>query len=130
MKTYNSIFVSVSFRIGQQVDTNGALVLSDSLFTCDNLFNLFDEYSSFLVQDLQLILPYISNQWQKLATQYSSHHLKNIEINDLSDNIKSNHVFGKLFYDRFVHFLNRNSNNFDIYSKLTPRDSSGTSNIL
>ncbi len=112
---------------GQQIDTNGALILSDSIFTSENFSSLFEENPSYFVQDLQIILPFISNQWKQLANNYLQKQLKNIQINDLSNDINQENIFGELFYDRLYAVLNKDSVNFDIYTKLIPRDSSGTS---
>jgi len=112
---------------GQQIDTNGALILSDSIFTSENFSSLFEENPSYFVQDLQIILPFISNQWKQLANNYLQKQLKNIQINDSSNDINQENIFGELFYDRLYAVLNKDSVNFDIYTKLIPRDSSGTS---
>ncbi len=113
--------------LGQQIDTNGALILSDSLFTSENFHSLFEENPSYLVQDLQIILPFISNQWKQLTNDYLQKQLKNIQINDLSNEINGENSFGELFYDRLYDVLNKDSINFDIYTKLISRDHSGTS---
>jgi len=114
-------------NLGQQIDSNGAFILSDSIFTCDNFHSLFDENSSYLIQDLQIILPFVSNQWIRLSNNYLQKQLQNIQINDLSKKINEENSFGELFYDRLYEVLNKDSINFDIYTKLIPKDSSGTS---
>ncbi len=43
--------------------------------------------------------------------------------------INQENSFGDLFYERLVEILNKPSVNFDIYTKLIPRESSGTSKI-
>ncbi|CAF4635849.1 unnamed protein product [Rotaria socialis] len=111
---------------GQQLDSNGALILSDSLFTCDNFYSVFEDQSSYAIQDLQLLLPFVSNQWAKLSSSYLAKKLLNIQINDLSDEIDQDNSFGHLFYERLVQLLTKDSINFDIYMKLIPRDNSGT----
>ncbi|CAF2710465.1 unnamed protein product [Rotaria sp. Silwood2] len=111
---------------GQQIDPNGALILSDSIFTCDTVYSLFEENSSYLVQDLQMILPFVSNQWTKLSNNYLEKKLKNIQINDLSGKIDEENSFGQVFYEKFSQILTKDSVNFDIYTKLLPRDNSGT----
>ncbi len=114
---------------GQQIDFNGALILSDSLFTSENFRSLFEENPSYFVQDLHIILPLISNQWKQLANDYLEKQLKNIQINDSSNEINETNAFGELFYERLYGVLNKASVNFDIYAKLIPRNSSGTSKI-
>ncbi|CAF2104100.1 unnamed protein product [Rotaria magnacalcarata] len=111
---------------GQQIDSNGALILSDSLFTCDNFYSVFEDQPSYVIQDLQLLLPFVSNQWTKLSSSYLAKKLDNIQINDLSDEIDQDNLFGRLFYERLIQLLTKDSINFDIYTKLIPRDSSGT----
>jgi hypothetical protein len=54
-------------------------------------------------------------------------HVKNIEIDDLSKEINEENSLGEQFYQRLVQVLNKNTINFDIYTKLIPRDSAGTS---
>jgi hypothetical protein len=117
----------LKFNLGQQIDSNGALILSDSIFTCENFHNLFEENPSYLVQDLQIILPFISNQWIRLVNNYLQKQLQNVQINDLSNEINEEILFGELFYERLYEVLNKDSVNFDFYNKLIPRDSSGTS---
>lgn len=77
-----------------------------------------------MIQDLQIILPFISHQWTRLLKQK---YLKTIEINDLSKEINEENRFGTKFFEELREFLNQSSINFDIYSKLIPRDSSGSS---
>jgi hypothetical protein len=115
------------FNIGQQIDSNGAFILSDSIFTCENFYSLFEENPSYLVQDLQIILPFISNQWIRLLNNYLQKQLQNVQINDLSNEINDEISFGELFYERLYEVLNKDSVNFDFYKKLIPRESSGTS---
>lgn len=113
--------------LGQQIDLNGDLILSDSIFTSENFQNLFEENPSYVIEDLEIILPFISNQWKRLGNNYLQKHLQNIQIIDLSNDINDEILFGDLFYDRLYEILNKNTNNFDIYNKLIPRDTSGTS---
>ncbi|CAF4346061.1 unnamed protein product, partial [Adineta steineri] len=107
----------------QQIDSNGALILSDSLFTTENFHSLFEENTSYVIQDLEISLPYVSNQWMKLSTNYLQKQLENVQIYDLSNEINEENSFGQRFYERLLHVLN---NDFDIYSKLIPRNNSGT----
>jgi len=100
------------------------LILVDSILTSEHLQNLFEDNSTYIIQDLQIILPFISHQWTRLLKQK---YIKNIEINDLSKEINENNSFGNEFYERLVQILTKDSINFDIYTKLIPRDSSGTS---
>ena len=79
-----------------------------------------------IVQDLQFILPSISNQWTRLLKQK---YVQHIQINDLSNEINEENSFGKIFYQQFVEILNRDTINFDIYNKLIPRESAGTSKL-
>ncbi len=116
-----------SFNIGQQIDSNGALILSDSMFTCENFSSLFEENPSYLVQDLQLMLPFVSNQWMQCANHSLQKHLENVRIDDLSNEGNQENAFGELFYDRLCEVLSHDSTSFDIYTKLIPRDNSGTS---
>ena len=118
---------NILFTIGQQIEPNGGLILSDSAFTCDDLYSLFDENPSYLIQDLQIILPFVSNEWTKLSNNFLNKQVENIQINDLSGGSNQDGSFGQLFYERLVQCLNKESVNFDIYTKLIPRDSSGTS---
>jgi hypothetical protein len=112
------------FSSGQQVDSNGGFILVDSILTSEHLQNLFEDNSTYIIQDLQIILPFISHQWTRLLKQK---YIKNIEIDDLSKEINENNSFGNKFYEQLVQILTKNSINFDIYTKLIPRDSSGTS---
>ncbi|CAF0751034.1 unnamed protein product [Rotaria sordida] len=123
---FNTCYHVCIIYCGQQIDSNGALILSDSIFTCDNFYSLFEENSSYVVQDLQIILPFISNQWIKLANNYLEKKLKKIQINTLSDEIDQENSFGQIFYERLIQILTKDSVNFDIYTKLIPRDNSGT----
>lgn len=115
---------------GQQIDSTGALVLSDSTFTCENLQSLFEENPSYLVQDLQIILPSMSDQWKRLGKNYLEKQLKHVQIEDLSNEIHEENFFGALFFERFYEIFNRDSVDFDIYAKLIPKDNSGTSNSM
>jgi hypothetical protein len=115
------------FSLGQQVDSNGALILSDSTFTSENFHSLFEENPTFLLQDLQIVLPLVSKQWSKIVNNYLQKQLEHVEINDLSHSINQENVFGERFYERLIQSLRNDAVNFDVYSKLTPRDSSGTS---
>ena len=117
--------------IGQQINSNGALILSDSIFTCDKFYNLFEEENcSYVIQDLEIILPFVSNQWIKLLTNYLKNKLENIQIHDISSEINLDNSFGKLFYERLIQILTKNSINFNIDTKLISRDRSGTSKKL
>src|SRR5689334_11217811 len=120
----NFVFVTKNKFIGQQIDSNGGFILTDSILTSDHIHNLFEDNSTFIIQDLQIILPFISQQWTRLLKQK---HLKNIEIDDLSKEINEENSFGNQFYEQLVEILNKDTINFDIYTKLIPRDSSGTS---
>ena len=110
--------------LGQQLDSNSGLILADSVFTSDHLQNLFEENSTFAIQDLQIFLPYVSSPWMRLLKQK---HVKNVQIDDLSRDNNEEKIFGERFYERLVQVLTKDTINFDIYSKLRPRDSSGTS---
>jgi hypothetical protein len=112
--------------LGQQIDTTGGLILSDSILTSEHIHNLFEDNSNYTIQQLQIILPFISPQWTRLFKQK---YLKNIEINDLSKEVNEDNSFGNEFYQRLTENLNKPTVNFDIYMKLIPRDSSGTSKI-
>jgi hypothetical protein len=102
------------------------LILSDSILTSEHIHNLFEDNSNYTIQQLQIILPFISPQWTRLFKQK---YLKNIEINDLSKEVNEDNSFGNEFYQRLAENLNKQTVNFDIYMKLIPRDSSGTSKI-
>ncbi|UJR13645.1 hypothetical protein I4U23_000657 [Adineta vaga] len=108
---------------GQQIDSNGGIILADSIFTSDHLHSLFEDNSTFVIQDLQIILPYGSPQWIRLLKQKQ---IKHIHIDDLSKEINEENTFGEGFYERFIEILTKDTINFDIYSKLIPRTSSGT----
>ncbi|CAF3340728.1 unnamed protein product [Rotaria sp. Silwood1] len=123
---FNTCYHVCIIYCGQQIDSNGALILSDSLFTCDHFYSLFEDNSSYLVQDLQIILPFVSNQWIKLSNNYLEKKLKYVQIDDLSGNINQENSFGQVFYERLIQTLTKDSTNFDIYTKLIPRDNSGT----
>ena len=79
------------------------------------------------MQDLQIILPFVSHQWTRLAHNYLEKQLKTVQLNDLSNEINDENMFGELFYERLHEVLNQAALNFDIYTKLIPRNSSGTS---
>jgi len=100
------------------------LILADSILTSEHIHNLFEDNSNYTIQQLQIILPFISHQWTRLLKQK---HLKHIEIDDLSKEINEENSFGNGFYQQLVKILNKETVNFDIYTKLIPRDSSGTS---
>jgi hypothetical protein len=68
----------------------------------------------------------ITHQWTRLLKQK---HLKNIEIDDISKEVNEDNSFGNGFYQQLAENLNKQTVNFDIYTKLIPRDSSGTSKI-
>ncbi|CAF1454047.1 unnamed protein product [Adineta steineri] len=118
----NCYHVSIIF-CGQQIDSNGAFILTDSLLTSDHLHNLLEDNSTYAIQDLQIILPYVSTQWTRLLKQKQ---LKNIQIDDVSNESQEKDLFGKQFYERLIQILTKDTINFDIYTKLIPRDSSGT----
>ncbi|CAF0725790.1 unnamed protein product [Adineta steineri] len=120
---FNTCYHVCILFCGQQIDSNGALILSDSLFTSENFHSLFEENTSYVIQDLEISLPYVSNQWMKLSTNYLQKQLENVQIYDLSNEINEENSFGQRFYERLLHVLN---NDFDIYSKLIPRNNSGT----
>ncbi|CAF3328543.1 unnamed protein product [Rotaria sp. Silwood2] len=120
---FNSCYhVSIIF-CGQQIDSNGSFILSDSVLTSDHFYNLFEDNSTYVIEDLQIILPFISHQWTRLLKQK---YLKNIQLDDLSKEINEENSFGNKFYERLSQILNKDIINFDIYNKLIPRDSSGT----
>ncbi|CAF3782004.1 unnamed protein product [Rotaria sp. Silwood1] len=118
----NCYHVSIIF-CGQQIDSNGSLILTDSVLTSDHFYNLFEDNSTYVIEDLQIILPFISHQWTRLLKQK---YLKNIQIDDLTKEINEKNSFGNQFYERLIQILNKHTINFDIYNKLIPRDSSGT----
>jgi hypothetical protein len=97
------------------------------VFTCDNFYSLFEDNPSSVIQDLQIILPFVSNQWIRLSNNYLQKHLHNVQMNDLSHERNKENAFGELFYERLYEVLNKDSINFDIYKKLIPRENSGTS---
>ncbi len=53
--------------------------------------------------------------------------MQNVRINDLSTEINQENSFGQRFYERLIQILNNDLVDFDIYTKLIPKDSSGTS---
>ena len=112
---------------GQQIDTTGGLILSDSILTSEHIHNLFDDNSNYSIQQLQIILPMISHQWTRLLKQK---HLKTVEIDDISKEVNEENSFGTGFYQQLAENLNKQTVNFDIYTKLIPRDNSGTSKII
>lgn len=101
--------------------------MSDSLFTCENFYSLFEENPSYFVEDLRIILPFVSNAWLKLFNNCLKNQLQNVDISDLSDEINENNIFGELFYEKLIQILTNDSINFDINSKLVPRNNAGTS---
>lgn len=113
--------------LGQQLDSNGAFILSDSTYSSDDFYNLFEENPSYIIQDLQLVLPSVSNQWIKLASHYLEKKLRHVQINDISDELDNDNSFGQIFCEKLIQALTKESVNFDIYSKLIPRESGGTS---
>lgn len=86
------------------------------------MHNLIEDQKA--VEHLQIILPFISAQWTRLAKQ------KTIEIEDLSKEIHAENSFANQFYENLVRQLSKNTANFDIYSKLNPRNNAGTSKNL
>lgn len=115
---------------GEQIDSTGALILSDSMFTCENLQSLFEDNPSYLVQDLRILIPSMSEQWKRLGKNYLEKQLKHVQIDDLSNEIHEDDFFGSLFFEQFYEIFHQDSVNFDIYAKLIPRDNSGTSNRI
>ena len=113
--------------IGQQIDSNGAWILSDAVLSPDHIHSLFVENSSFAVQDLHLILPLLSHLWTRLSTNYLQKRLKHVQLDDCSAEVNEENTFGKKFYEGLIDILSKETVNFDIYTKLVPRDSSGTS---
>ncbi|CAF0750388.1 unnamed protein product [Adineta ricciae] len=111
---------------GQQVDSNGALMLSDSLFTAENFSSLFQEDRDYVLENLQIVLPFVSNQWMKLANNYLKKHVEHVEIHDLTNEVVANNSFGHRLYERLVQVIRNDSNHFDIYSKLVSGNNSGT----
>lgn len=79
-----------------------------------------------MLQDLQLVLPLVSSQWSKL-THHLQKHVEYVRIHDVFHPIEEESSFGQRFYERLMSVLQDESVNFDIYGKLPPRDSSGTS---
>jgi len=97
------------------------------LFTCENLGNIFEENPSYLIRNLQIVLPLITNQWNRLAKNFLPKYIENIQLNDLSNEQVAEEFFGDVFYDTLAEVLYRHSVNFDIPTKLVPRDNAGTS---
>lgn len=100
------------------------MVLSDSIFISEHISDLFEENSTFIIEQLQILLPFISHQWTRLLKQKF---LKHIEIDDISKENNANSDFGQIFTQKLMQILNSSSVSFDVYNKLIPRDSSGTS---
>ena len=111
-------------HLGQQIDTSGGLILSDSIFTSEHIHNLFEENSTFVIEQLQILLPFVSHQWTRLLKQKC---LKHVEIDDVSKEGNGNSEFGENFSAKLMQILNSENVSFDFYNKLVPRDSSGTS---
>lgn len=99
-------------------------MLADSIFTAEHLHALLEDNSIYVIQDLQIVLPNVAPHWARLSKQKK---LKNIQVDDLSKEADEQKIFGERFYERLVQVLTKDTANFDIYSKLVPRDSSGTS---
>ena len=113
--------------VGQQINTNGALVLSDAMLTCEHISRLFEEQNSFVVRELRLTLPFVSSQWKSFARDHLSKHLQKVQISDLLMEAYTPGTFGEIFYDNLSQGLNKDTVDFDIYSKLLAKDTSGTS---
>lgn len=109
---------------GQQVDTSGGLILSDSIFVAEHISHLFEENSTLIIEQLQILLPFISHQWTRLLKQKF---VKHIDIEDIAKENNANSDFGQIFTQKLMQILHAQSVSFDIYNKLIPRDSSGTS---
>lgn len=97
------------------------------MFTCENLGNIFEENPSYLIRNLQLVLPLITNQWNRLAKNFLPKYIANVQLNDLSNEQVAEEFFGDIFYDTLAEVLYRNSVSFDIPTKLIPRENAGTS---
>ncbi|CAF0777232.1 unnamed protein product [Didymodactylos carnosus] len=109
---------------GQQLDTNGSFVLSDSLFSCEN-FQSLEEVNGWSVNELQLMMPYVSQQWAKFSTNYLQKHIQTVSIEELSSKTKdSTGDFGENFYSKFSSIYTQID--LDLYSKMVPSTSSGT----
>jgi hypothetical protein len=114
-------------RLGQQIDANGALVLADAVLSSDHFHRLFDENSFSIIRDLRVTLPFISQHWTRLSSNYLSKHLQHVRFDDLSADDNNEHRFGQGFYERIAGLLTNAPVNFDIASRLIPRDSAGSS---
>ena len=112
---------------GQQIDSDGALVLADSLFTTTHFSRLFPSDGSTRVEGLQLILPFASSAWKKLIQDQLPKSVRYAQITDASGEIDEENRFGEIFYQKLCSILHDDTVNFDIHTKLIPRDSSGTS---
>ena len=112
---------------GQQLDSDGALVLSDSLLTSNDFSRLFPSDGSTLVEGLQLILPFASSAWKKLLHDQLPKSIRYAQITDASGDIDEENRFGEIFYQKLCSILQDDTVNFHIHTKLIPRDSSGTS---
>ena len=102
-------------------------MLSDSLFTAENFSSLFREDREYVLENLQIVLPFVSNQWMKLANNYLQKYVEHIEIHDLTNEVVANSSFGHRLYERLVQVIRNDSSHFDIYSKLVSGNNSGTS---
>ena len=117
----------VVFFTGQQIASNGALILADSVFTSEHLSSLLQSHESYQLENLHLILPFISTQWKKLFEDQLSKSLQRAQINNGSAQVNDDNEFGEVFYEKISGILQDKKVNFDIDTKLIPKDSSGTS---
>ena len=90
----------------------------------EHIHALFEENSTFVVEQLQIILPFISHQWTRLLKQKC---LRHVQIDDVSKECNENSEFGENFAQKLMEILNADNVSFDIYNKLVPRESAGTS---
>ena len=109
------------------MDTNGALVLSDAMLTCEHVSRLFEEQNSFVVRELHMTFPFVSSQWKSFARDHLSKHLQKVHMSDLLMEAYTPGTFGEIFYENLSQVLDKDMVDFDIYSKLLAKDTSGTS---
>jgi hypothetical protein len=113
--------------LGQQIQSDGALVLTDALLTSNHLSRLLADRSTVCVQDLHLILPFVSSQWATLFREQLNVDLQHAQVDDVSNRNGSVEHFGDRFYETLIACQTCESVDFDIYNKLIAKDSSGTS---
>ena len=99
------------------------------MLTCSHVCRLFEEQNSFAVRELHLTLPFVSSQWKSVARDQLSKHLQKVQISDLLMEAYTPGTFGEIFYDKLSQALNKDTVDFDIYSKLVAKDTSGTSKL-